>query len=78
MDDVVENLVADLLEWIGPDARPYEDVMAAWRTSCPRLPVWEEADDRGFVQRRHEAGVGTMISVTDLGRAFLLERRAHA
>jgi hypothetical protein len=43
MVDNVEDLVLDLLEWLGPDPRPYGEVLDAWRTSCPRLPAWEEA-----------------------------------
>jgi hypothetical protein len=35
----VEALILDLLEWIGPQSRPYTEVMDAWRTSCPRLSV---------------------------------------
>ena len=46
----------DLLEWIGSDPRAYSEVMEAWRTSCPRLPVWEEANARGFIARSHEQG----------------------
>ena len=37
------TLVLDLVEWIGDRPRPYADVMAAWQTSCPRLPIWEDA-----------------------------------
>lgn len=43
----VDTLVLDLLEWIGPAARPYVDVLDAWRTSCPNLAIWEEANNRG-------------------------------
>lgn len=75
--DTVEALVVDLLEWIGPGSRPYAEVMNAWRTSCPRLPVWEEADERGFIQRRLQDGQ-SMISVTERGRAFVAERRRAA
>ena len=71
MNDPVDALVRDLLEWIGPTPRPSAEVMEAWRTSCPRLPVWEEANARGFVTRTHETGGQAMISVTDSGRAFL-------
>ena len=46
MSDPVDALILDLLEWIGPDSRPYPEVIGAWRTSCPRLPVWEEANSR--------------------------------
>ena len=47
--DTVEVLVLDLLEWLSRQGRSYEETMGAWRTSCPRLPVWEEANDRGWV-----------------------------
>ena len=73
--DPVDALILDLLEWIGPDSRPYSEVIEAWRTSCPRLPVWEEANSRGFIQQEHRSGVGVFISVTSAGRAFLIERR---
>jgi hypothetical protein len=39
--NTVDTLILDLLEWLGPDRRPYVEVLEAWRTSCPRLPVWE-------------------------------------
>jgi hypothetical protein len=39
--------VLDLLEWIGRESRPYSEVIEVWRTSCPKLPVWEEANARG-------------------------------
>ena len=73
--DPVEALILDLLEWIGPTSRPYAEVMAAWRTSCPRLPVWEDATDRGFVERDYEEGRGELISVTALGREHLAKHR---
>lgn len=75
MDTTVDALILDLLDWIGPGPRPYSEVVEAWRTSCPRLPVWEEANDRGFVERSHEDGRGASISVSDLGRAFLDQHR---
>ena len=71
----VEVLLLDLLEWIGPERRPYDEVMDAWRTSCPRLPVWEEASRRGLVRRHHEPGVGTFVSVSPLGAAHLVANR---
>jgi D-3-phosphoglycerate dehydrogenase len=46
MPDPVDAVVLDLLEWIGPRPRRHGKVIAAWRTSCPRLPVWEEANAR--------------------------------
>ena len=73
--DPIEALVLDLLEWLGPEARPYADVMDAWRTSCPSLTVWEDANERGFVACRREAGIGTVVTVTPRGCEFLRTHR---
>jgi hypothetical protein len=77
----VENraLVLDFLEWVAKEPRSYAEVMDAWRTSCPRLPIWEDAVDLGLVVSVREAGAGAMVSVTPAGKAFLRsERRAGA
>ena len=76
MADPLDALIVDLLEWIGPDARPYADVIEAWRTSCPRLPVWEEANARGFLDRRHQPGRGALVALSPQGRAHLDAQRA--
>ena len=70
MPDPVEPLILDLLEWIGPQPRPYAEVIEAWRTSCPRLPVWEDAVDHGMVSVRD-----AMVCVTPAGREFLEHER---
>lgn len=75
MLNTVDTLVLDLLEWIGTDSRPYSEVMDAWRTSCPRLPVWEEANERGFIERRQEVGRGAYVSVSALGKEYLRSAR---
>lgn len=75
MDASLDALVLDLLEWIGPDPLPYREVMEAWRTSCPRLPVWEDANERGFIARLHEPGHEAQVQVTPRGRDFLLTHR---
>jgi hypothetical protein len=53
---VVEALILELLQWLAKRERSYEEVMDAWRTSCPRLPIWEAVNDRGT---RHQGGSGT-------------------
>ncbi|MBK8648904.1 MAG: hypothetical protein IPN16_20655 [Gemmatimonadetes bacterium] len=72
--DPVPALVFDLLEWIGTEARPYAEVMDAWRTSCPRLQVWEEADANGYVVRKWEEEV-LMVRLTEAGRERLARGR---
>lgn len=75
MPDTVDALVLDLLEWIGPGARSYAEVLDAWRTSCPRLPVWETANDHGFIARHHLPGQGALISVSAAGTEHLRTHR---
>lgn len=75
MPDPVDALIVDLLEWIGPESRPYAEVIEAWRTSCPRLPVWEEANARGYIVREHLEGSPARISVSPAGRAVLDRHR---
>ncbi len=77
-DDIVDTLILDLLEWVGPTPRPYDEVMEVWRTSCPRLPVWEDANDRGFITRRHVPGRGQLIAVSSAGAEHLHRHRAVA
>jgi hypothetical protein len=74
MVDTVENLILDLLEWVGRRERTYQETMEAWRTSCPRLPVWEDATDRGLVETEHANG-RSIVRVTPSGHALLKERR---
>lgn len=70
----IENraLVRDFVAWVAREPRSYADVMDAWRTSCPRLQVWEDAVDLGFVVRCRN-GSGETVSVTPLGETFLRE-----
>jgi hypothetical protein len=75
MSDPVEPLILDLLEWIGPQSRPCAEVLDAWRTSCPRLPVWEEANQRGFVDHLHVPGQPARVVVSPQGRAHLKAHR---
>ncbi len=75
-DAVVEALILDLLTWLATRERTYDEVMEAWRTSCPRLPVWEDATDRGLVTRKEING-RSIVALSPSGRA-LLNARATA
>jgi len=74
MGDAVDALVSDLLDWIG-SGRPYAEVMDAWRTSCPRLPVWEEANLRGYVHCRRDARGVQQVLLTEEGERHLQQAR---
>jgi D-3-phosphoglycerate dehydrogenase len=73
-DSTVEGLILDLLEWVDKQDRSYEEVMDAWRTSCPKLPVWEDATDRGLVALDMAHG-RDFVRLTPAGRAFLDQHR---
>jgi hypothetical protein len=72
-----ENLILDLLEWLAARERSYEEVMDAWRTSCPRLPVWEEANDRGLIAIEEACG-RRIVKATSAGLALLGQSRRPA
>jgi hypothetical protein len=67
----------DLLEWLGRNERTYQETMGAWRTSCPRLPVWEDANDRGLVEATPANG-DSLVRLTPAGHALLKEKRPHS
>lgn len=73
-DTVVEALILDLLEWLAKRDRSYEEVMDAWHTSCPRLPVWEDANERGLVMSEQANG-RSIVRVTSSGFALLQQSR---
>jgi hypothetical protein len=71
---ITAALILDLLAWLAKEPRPYGEVMEAWRTSCPRLTVWEDAVDLGYVARRREAEGEAVVALTVLGQRRLVER----
>jgi hypothetical protein len=75
VSDTVDTLILDLLEWMGPNTRRYAEVLEAWWTSCPRLPVWEDANDRGFIARHHAPGRVAPASVSAAGAEHLRKHR---
>jgi hypothetical protein len=71
---IMSTLAEQFLLWISAHPRSYGEAMDAWRTSCPRLSIWEDAIADGLV-RIERSGDGTMrqahVSLTAKGRAVL-------
>lgn len=65
---VTTALTRQMLEWIAIRPRDYTEVMEAWRTSCPRLSIWEDACLAGLID--YETGTGK-VTLSPAGRAFL-------
>jgi hypothetical protein len=71
MSDVLAPLTLDFLRWLAAEPRDYVDVMDAWRTSCPRLTVWEDAIDAGLIRRNHANDHRVRIELTEQGAALV-------
>ena len=71
MDKPADPLVLDFVEWIAREPRPYSEVVDTWRTSCPRLTIWEDAAEAGYVARETVAGFGLIVTVTEDGKKLL-------
>jgi hypothetical protein len=75
MTPAVDALILDFLEWLAPAPRPYREVMDAWRTSCPRLTVWEDCVDAGYVARSNDRS--QTVRITTKGEQLLQARLGH-
>jgi hypothetical protein len=69
-----QNLILDLLEWLVRKDHTYPETFDAWRTSCPRLRVWEEATERGLIACE-AVPVRTLMRPTRAGLQLLKTHR---
>jgi hypothetical protein len=66
MPEPVSLLMRQFLDWVASRPRSYDEAMDAWRTSCPRLSVWEDALIEGLIQVQQAE-----VTLTPRGRALL-------
>lgn len=69
---MTQALLLDLVEWVAAQPRFYRETMDAWRTSCPRLTIWEDAVAGGLVKCDGDRVVATtegLQLLRDHGRA---------
>jgi hypothetical protein len=71
MSVTLDPLVMDLVAFVAAGPRPYDEVIDAWRTSCPRLTVWEDAIDRGLIARERAADKTLVVRATESGLRLL-------
>jgi hypothetical protein len=71
--DAMRFATRNLLRWIDAEPRGYGQTMEAWRSSCPRLSVWEDSLLEGLVEIAPGAGAMTdaRVRLTPRGRAVL-------
>jgi hypothetical protein len=68
MSGTTNALTLQLLEWISDRPRTHEEVLEAWRTSCPRLSIWEDACLDGLIDSQ---GGGSFVTISGKGRQLL-------
>lgn len=73
MNDAVDPLILELLNWVASRPRTYEETMEAWRTTCPRHSVWEDACINGLIEivARGDTLNHSAVTLTERGRAVL-------
>jgi hypothetical protein len=71
MTIATDALTVQFLAWVAERPRTRAEVMEAWRSTCPHLSIWEDANIDGLV--RFENG---KVTLTERGRT-LLERAPH-
>jgi hypothetical protein len=74
MSDAAKLLTVQFLGWVASRSRTYGDVKQAWRSTCPRLSIWEDAIDADLI-RLESGGDRVMdqskVALTPRGRAML-------
>ena len=79
MPEPAGPLMLEFLTWISNHQRTYAEAMEAWRSSCPRHTVWEDALANGLIEVESR---GTLrqseVILTPRGRALLEAASAHA
>jgi hypothetical protein len=81
MDQSLRLLTLQFLDWVAVRPRTYAEAMDAWRTSCPRLPAWEDAVDHGLVVVEAAPGQAmgqAAVRLTQLGEAVRASQRVSA
>lgn len=78
MSDAPSLIMLQFLAWVAERPRSYGEAMDAWRTSCPRLSVWEDATLDGLVRRAAGPGGETAVRLTTRGQAVLDAGRTAA
>jgi hypothetical protein len=72
MSSDVDGLTLQFLEWVAAKPRTYSDVMDAWKSSCPRISIWENALHDGLIRIERDSGSrSSNVTLTPHGRSLL-------
>ena len=72
MGEPVSLLMLEFLNWVARQPRTYAQSMEAWRSTCPRTSVWEDALAAGFIENQnHGRADNTQVMLTERGREIV-------
>jgi hypothetical protein len=69
-----DALTQQMLQWIAQGTHSYAEVLDVWKSSCPRLTIWEDACADGLVDSA--PGMSGVVTLTEKGRNILFRDRA--
>lgn len=72
MTSAHESLTLRLLEWAAEAPRSRTELMEAWKSTCPRLSIWEDACADGLLGCG--AGRDDPVFLTEKGKRCLRAR----
>jgi hypothetical protein len=65
-------LTRQFLVWVAEGPRTYGEAMDAWRSTCPRLSIWEDAVGDGLVRLENGGPMNaSRVLLTPAGEAVL-------
>jgi hypothetical protein len=77
-DAPVTLLMVEFLTWLSSRQRTYDEAVEAWRSTCPRHTIWEDAFIEGFVQvTAGNTPDRCEVTLTRRGRAILEKARSN-
>jgi hypothetical protein len=77
MADPAQLLTMQFLSWLAAKPRRYGEVKDAWRSTCPRLTIWEDAVESGLIQFQNggeRLSDRSAVTLTERGRAMLASK----
>lgn len=63
----VSSSMREFLRWLDVAERTYDETMDAWRTSCPRLSLWEDASIAGLIELAGDEHGRSIVRLTPIG-----------
>jgi hypothetical protein len=79
MPEPMNPSMMEFLAWVAGRQRTYVEAMEAWRSTCPRHTVWEDAVMGGLIRVERKGTVQQAeVNLTARGRAMLAAEAAAA